>query len=111
LSFERINDFYIGALRDVESYATLWPNIGSLYQADIVEEDDIRKWHSLSESKGEGRKSGVETENFNKCWVIGSHMIKQFDAQGSESEEDSDSEVEQKKRMKNPRKQCKGMLR
>lgn len=69
--------------------------LAAFYQVDIVEEDDIRKWHSLSNSKGEGRKPGVETENFNKCWVIGSHMIKQFDAQGSGSEEDSDSEVEE----------------
>lgn len=69
------------------------------YQADIVEEDDIRKWHSLSESKGEERKPGVETENFKKCWVIGSHMIKQFDAQGSdESEEESESEEEEEEK-------------
>jgi hypothetical protein len=38
----------------------------------------------------------VETENFKKCWVIGSHMIKQFDAQGSsESEEDSEDGEEE----------------
>jgi translation initiation factor eIF-2B subunit epsilon len=38
----------------------------------------------------------LEIENFQKCWVIGSHMIKQFDAQGSsESEEESeDGEVQ-----------------
>ena len=75
--------------------------LAALYQADIVEEDDIRKWHSLPESKGDERKPGVETENFKKCWVIGSHMIKQFDAQGSdESEEDSESEVEEGKEQK-----------
>lgn len=68
--------------------------LAAFYQFDIVEEDDIRKWHSLSNSKGEGRKLGVEAENYNKCWVIGSHMIGQFDAQGSSSEEDSGSEVE-----------------
>lgn len=70
--------------------------LAALYQADIVEEDDIRKWHSLSESKGAGRKPGVETENVNKCWVIGSHMIKQFDAQSEE--EDSDSEAEEQEK-------------
>jgi translation initiation factor eIF-2B subunit epsilon len=68
--------------------------LAAFYQFDIVEEDDIRKWHSLSNSTGEGRKPGVEAENFNKGWVIGSHMIKQFDAQGSDSEEDSGSEDE-----------------
>lgn len=75
--------------------------LAALYQADIVEEDDIRKWHLLSESKGEDRKPGVETENYKKCWVIGSHMIKQFDAQGSESEEESEEEVEEREEVEN----------
>ncbi len=72
--------------------------LAALYQEDIVEEDDIRTWHSLSESKGDDRKSSLETENFKKCWVIGSHMIKQFDAQDSESEDETDEEDEQEKK-------------
>jgi len=71
--------------------------LAALYQVDTVEEDDIRTWHSLSESRGEDRKPSLETENFKKCWVIGSHMIKQFDAQGSDSEEESEEEDEQEK--------------
>jgi len=72
--------------------------LAAIYQADIVEEEDIRHWHSLSESKGEGRKPGVETDNFVKCWTIGSHMIDQFDAQGSDSEESSEDEEEDHKK-------------
>jgi len=65
----------------------------ALYQEDIVDEDDIRAWHSLPASKGENRKPGTDTENFKKCWVIGAHMIKQFDDQESDDNgEDSDSE-------------------
>ncbi|KAF8797938.1 nucleotide-diphospho-sugar transferase [Phlegmacium glaucopus] len=64
--------------------------LAALYQQDIVEEDDIRGWHILPSTSGEGRKEGVETENFKKCQTIGTHMIQQFDDQESES----DSEVE-----------------
>ncbi|PPQ70755.1 hypothetical protein CVT25_000076 [Psilocybe cyanescens] len=65
--------------------------LAALYQEDIVEEDHIRAWHALPESKGADRKEGPETDNFQKAWMIGSHMIQQFDAQASESEE-SESE-------------------
>ncbi|KAF9453228.1 nucleotide-diphospho-sugar transferase [Macrolepiota fuliginosa MF-IS2] len=66
--------------------------LAALYQDDIVDEDDIRTWHGLPASKGEDRKPGPETESFKKCWLIASHMIKQFDDQ--ESEEDSEEEGE-----------------
>lgn len=70
--------------------------LAALYQEDIVEEEDIRKWYSLPDSKGEHGKSDEVAENFKKCWIIGSHMIKQFDAQGSsESEEDSEEGEEE----------------
>lgn len=64
--------------------------LAALYQEDIVEEDDIRGWHILPSTSGEGRKEGVETENFRKCWTIGTLMIQQFDDQDS----DSDNEAE-----------------
>lgn len=66
--------------------------LAALYQEDLVEEDYIRAWHRLAESKGTDRKEGPETDNFQKCWMIGSHMIQQFDAQESESEEETESE-------------------
>ncbi|KAF8636741.1 hypothetical protein AX17_003544 [Amanita inopinata Kibby_2008] len=68
--------------------------LASLYQNDIVEEEDIRAWHKLPTSKAEGHKPGILADNIKKCWVIGSHMIRQFDAQASESDEDNDDEDE-----------------
>ncbi|KDR81526.1 hypothetical protein GALMADRAFT_239531 [Galerina marginata CBS 339.88] len=68
--------------------------LAALYQEDIVEEDHIRAWHIIPASKGEDRQEGVETDNFQKAWMIGSHMIQQFDAQESGSEtEDSEEET------------------
>jgi translation initiation factor eIF-2B subunit epsilon len=67
--------------------------LAALYQDDIVDEDDIRAWHKLSASKGEGRKPGSETDNFKKCWLIGSHMINQFDDQESDEDEDSNADT------------------
>ncbi|GLB35041.1 putative nucleotidyl transferase [Lyophyllum shimeji] len=61
--------------------------LAALYQDDIVEEDDIREWHKLPASRGEGLDKENEVENLKKCWSIGAHMIKQFDEQDSESEE------------------------
>ncbi|KIM49219.1 hypothetical protein M413DRAFT_438384 [Hebeloma cylindrosporum] len=64
--------------------------LAALYQEDIVEEDDIRAWHAL-----EGSKAGIDSDNMQKCWMIGTKMIEQFDAQeSSESESESESEVE-----------------
>jgi len=62
--------------------------LAALYQEDIVEEDDIRAWHKLPIAQGEGRKPGPETENLQKCLTIGAHMIRQFDEQESDSEEE-----------------------
>ncbi|KAF8078040.1 nucleotide-diphospho-sugar transferase [Lyophyllum atratum] len=54
--------------------------LAALYQDDIVEEDDIRQWHKLPASKGDGVIGNPdEFENLKKCWSIGAHMIKQFD--------------------------------
>lgn len=63
--------------------------LAALYQGDIVEEDDIRKWHATPESKGVGLKPGPVTDNVKKCWAVGGMMIQQFDEQ-----EDSDEESE-----------------
>jgi len=67
--------------------------LAALYQEDIVEEDDIRGWHILPTTSGEGRKEGIETENFKKCQMIGTHMIQQFDDQESESEGEKPTSV------------------
>lgn len=65
--------------------------LAALYQEDIVEEDDIRGWHILpSTSSGNGHE-GVTRDNFQKCWMIGTHMIQQFDDQDS-SESDDEAE-------------------
>jgi len=66
--------------------------LAALYQEDIVEEDHIRAWHLIPASKGEDLKDSAETENFRKCWMIGSHMIHQFNAQDSETETDTETE-------------------
>ncbi|KAF8894552.1 nucleotide-diphospho-sugar transferase [Infundibulicybe gibba] len=66
--------------------------LAALYQDDIVEEDHIRAWHALPASRGQD-KSGTEAENAKKCWMVGAHMIQQFDEQESdedESEEESE---------------------
>jgi translation initiation factor eIF-2B subunit epsilon len=79
--------------------------LAALYQDDIVDEDDIRAWHGNSKSQGQGVKPTSLQENYNKCWVTGAHMIKQFDEQDSdeESEEDSDGGSESKDpAVKNP---------
>ncbi|KAG2755999.1 nucleotide-diphospho-sugar transferase [Suillus brevipes Sb2] len=66
--------------------------LAALYQDDIVDEDDIRAWHGNPKAQGQDVKPASLQENYNKCWVTGAHMIKQFDEQDSdeESEEDSD---------------------
>ncbi len=66
--------------------------LAALYQDDIVDEDDIRRWHARPASKGEGWKPSPETEGIMKCWLIGSHMIKQFDEQESDEDDDTGSE-------------------
>ena len=58
----------------------------------MVDEDDIRAWHDLPESKGKG--SGATAENMHRCWAVGSRMIQQFDEQDDESEEDEEGDKE-----------------
>lgn len=55
--------------------------LAALYQGDIVDEDDIRAWHALPESKGH------DADNLRRCWTVGSRMIEQFDEQDDESSE------------------------
>lgn len=66
--------------------------LAALYQEDIVEEDDIRKWHKKPCARGEGVKPPASGENFKKCWSVGAHMIKQFDEQESEDEDEEDED-------------------
>ncbi|PCH38105.1 nucleotide-diphospho-sugar transferase [Wolfiporia cocos MD-104 SS10] len=66
--------------------------LAALYQADIVEEDDIRTWHARPASKGGEQKPGSLREGMEKCWAVGKRMIEQFDEQ--ESEEESEEEEE-----------------
>jgi len=60
--------------------------LAELYQADIVEEDDIRAWYASTAAKGTGLKAGPTAENVKRCWAVGARMIQQFDEQESESE-------------------------
>ncbi|KAG6911456.1 hypothetical protein DXG01_014530 [Tephrocybe rancida] len=80
----------IGGVDPIETVTAL-QILAAFYQDDIVEEDDIRKWHSLSASKGLTAKDG-EIENMKKCWTIGTHMIKQFNEQESEDDSDEDDQ-------------------
>ncbi|CAA7271788.1 unnamed protein product [Cyclocybe aegerita] len=75
--------------------------LAALYQEDIVEEDNIRSWHALPASKGgdedednDDEKLAAVAENIKRCWMIGTHMINQFNAQDSESEEETETESE-----------------
>ncbi|KAJ3735390.1 nucleotide-diphospho-sugar transferase [Lentinula guzmanii] len=65
--------------------------LAALYQDDVVEESDIRKWHQSLLSQGLGLSPGVRTDNIRKCWEIGSRMIQQFDERDS-SEDDSEED-------------------
>lgn len=60
--------------------------LASLYQDDVVEEDDIRKWYGMPASKGVGVPEGPIFENTKKCWAVGARMIAQFDEQDSDEE-------------------------
>ncbi|KAJ3726128.1 nucleotide-diphospho-sugar transferase [Lentinula raphanica] len=64
--------------------------VAALYQTDIVEESDIRKWHESPVSHGLGLPPGERADNFKKCREIGSRMIQQFDEQDEDSEETED---------------------
>jgi len=65
--------------------------LAALYQEDIVEEEDIRRWHSLPSSKGSDHPASM-TENIMKCWTVGGRMISQFDEQDSEDESENEGE-------------------
>lgn len=65
--------------------------MASLYEEDIVAEDDIRNWHATGTAKGEGQKPDIR-ENYKRCWMIGARMIQQFDEQESEEESDEDDD-------------------
>jgi len=61
--------------------------LAALYQDDIVEDDDIREWHTLPASKGDGLPASHLKENLKKCWEFGGKMIQHLDDQ-----EDDDSD-------------------
>ncbi|GJJ12053.1 hypothetical protein Clacol_006294 [Clathrus columnatus] len=63
--------------------------LAALYQEDIVEENDVRTWHSKPESRGKTAADVNVAVKMDRCWSIGSRMIEQFDAQDSD-DEDSD---------------------
>ncbi|KAG7092347.1 hypothetical protein E1B28_008707 [Marasmius oreades] len=60
--------------------------LAALYQEDIVEEEDIRAWHNLPASQGDGN------EQMKKCWLIGGQMIEQFDEQESDDDDEEESD-------------------
>jgi translation initiation factor eIF-2B subunit epsilon len=61
--------------------------LAALYQNDIVEEEDIRNWHALPEAKGEDVKDRTLVENLQQTWIVGAHMIHQFNEQESDDDE------------------------
>lgn len=64
--------------------------LAALYMRDIVDEDDIRKWHAMPESKG--GDSSAEATNMRECWAVGARMIEQFDEQEEDDDDESESE-------------------
>jgi len=68
--------------------------LASLYQNDIVEEEDIRNWHALPEAKGENVENGVLLENLQKTWIVGARMIHQLNEQESDDDDEGSSEGE-----------------
>ncbi|KAG7452606.1 nucleotide-diphospho-sugar transferase [Guyanagaster necrorhizus] len=71
--------------------------LAALYQADIVEEEDLGKWHSSPSAGGVGLPPGTQTDNIRKCWNIGALLIQQIGQQDSgedseEVDEDEDGE-------------------
>jgi translation initiation factor eIF-2B subunit epsilon len=66
--------------------------LAALYQKDIVEEEDIRRWHAQTKAQGEGIKNSTLLENVQRTWIVGARMIDQFDEQDSEDAPSSESE-------------------
>jgi translation initiation factor eIF-2B subunit epsilon len=61
--------------------------LASLYQNDIVEEEEIYAWHRVPASRGSG------DEGMERTWSIGGQLIAQLAEQDSDdSEEDSNEE-------------------
>ncbi|KAK0459629.1 nucleotide-diphospho-sugar transferase [Desarmillaria tabescens] len=72
--------------------------LAALYQADIVEEEDLRAWHSSPSAGGVGLAPGIQTDNIRKCWSIGALLIQQIGQQDSgeeESEEEGDEDEDE----------------
>ena len=63
------------------------------YEADLVDEDDIKEWHSSPTTQG----IDVEPEDYgsdlNKLWVIGGRLLAHLESD-DESEEDSEEDSE-----------------
>lgn len=59
----------------------------ALYQNDIVEEEDIRKWHAQPEAKGEDVKDRKLLDNLKKTRTVGTHIIHEFNEQESDDDE------------------------
>ncbi|KAI0082729.1 hypothetical protein K474DRAFT_1654876 [Panus rudis PR-1116 ss-1] len=76
--------------------------LAALYQADLVEEDDIRAWHAKPEAQGKDLKDGAFAENVKRCWSVGTMMIQQFDDQESSEEESGEEESEEEAEVKKP---------
>ncbi|KAK0503156.1 nucleotide-diphospho-sugar transferase [Armillaria luteobubalina] len=68
--------------------------LAALYQEDIVEEEDLKMWHSSPSARGVGLAPGVQTDNIRKCWSIGALLIQQIGQQDS-GEEESEEEVDE----------------
>ena len=54
-----------------------------------MDEDDIRAWHKTAAARGTTLKPGPLLDGVKHCWLVGQKMIEQFDAQESESEDES----------------------
>ena len=65
--------------------------LAALYQADIVDEDDIRAWHATPAAKGTDIKPGQLLEGVKHCHAVGGKMIAQFDDQESSEDESEES--------------------
>lgn len=60
--------------------------LATMYQDDIVEEEDIYAWHRLPSSRG------AENEGMEKTWSIGAQLIAQLAEQDSDSDEEDDED-------------------
>lgn len=70
----------------------------ALYENDIVEEEDIRNWHTQPEARGEDVNDRNLLENLRTTWIVGAHIIHQFnelesdDDEGESGSEDDDAD-------------------